>query len=57
VEALEARLAAALAEKAKSDDRAAILERCLELRGGGGAPPPPAPAGAAPCEVGGSPRT
>ena len=34
VEQLEARLAGVLAEKAKSEDRALILERCLELRGG-----------------------
>ena len=33
VEQLEARLATALVEKAKSEDRAAILEKCLELRG------------------------
>lgn len=34
VEQLEARLAGVMAEKAKADDRALILERCLELRGG-----------------------
>ncbi len=50
VEALEARLAGALADKAKSDDRAAILERCLELRGGG-APAAATATGAAPGEV------
>ena len=33
VEQLEARLASALVEKAKSEDRASILEKCLELRG------------------------
>ena len=33
VEQLEARLASALVEKARSEDRASILEKCLELRG------------------------
>ena len=33
MEQLEARLASAMVEKAKTEDRALILEKCLELRG------------------------